>query len=616
MQETHMKLRVIVLAGALGAMTFAAKAASAAQSLEGVTGYSDLFWPAGEGPEHLFDGDTSTHFLLYRVLDAEWRVQFRQPTRLASVTLVQGYDNWSTAQELVLESADGSEVTLPLKVGSREPQTFTLDFPGPTSFVDVRVSKATQAEDGGDFGGLAELQFAGEPTDAETDPPVVSHIVVSKPSATQATVAFETDEPATCRLRYSEQELISALTPVEAAMATHHSLELSTTSPLGGQVEIRCADAAGNRAEVVHDAFSTLETTRFQWGMGGWAFQFDGKWVEASERFAQDELPVDFAQVWIGDNDWRGYVTAEDMAAKVRAGLLPEIIHFYFGYVTQKDVAEKREGYLKNVRELAAVIAESGVGERVLVTLEPEYNQGDVVAWDGWNDLMIEAIDILHEEAGAKVGLLPGPWDLEHQVPISMGRAAAHADFVALQSMAGSVTNTREEMKTRVEESLRFTHYLHRRFLRPVRLGYLMISDYGGWAGVQRDVMIEYCERLPELRAAGLVSLSWMGYVDSPGADGALGEAEAHKGLRYVTGDAKPAFWVFQECVKHGASWLQTGEDPPGRIPAKDGFLGCSCEAGPGARSAGVPLGVALALGVKLASRRNGSRRSRRGAVP
>jgi hypothetical protein len=126
--------------------------------------------------------------------------------------------------------------------------------------------------------------------------------------------------------------------------------------------------------------------------------------------------------------------------------------------------------------------------------------------------------------------------------------------------------------------AIRFSHYLSRKFLRPVRLGYLMVSDFGDWAAIQREVMIETCERYQELQAAGTVAVSWMSYLDSPGADGYFGEAEAHKGLKYSDNTPKPAWHVFQECAAHGPSWLATGEEPPGAIapvPADEG--GCVC---------------------------------------
>jgi hypothetical protein len=275
--------------------------------------------------------------------------------------------------------------------------------------------------------------------------------------------------------------------------------------------------------------------------------------------YKRDDFRVNVLQAWLGGSTWSSWFnSAPEIKKVVDEGYRPEIIHLYFDGEGLQHVDEHRDEYIADVKKLAALIKDSGVGDKTIVTLEPEYNQGIAASWDGWNDLMIEAINILHTETGAKVGLLPGPWDIGHEVPISMGRAAAYADFVALQEMKGSVTNTVDDAHSAISNAIQFTHFLNRRFLRPVRLGYLMISSYNGWEYVQRDVAIEACERLPELKAAGLTALSWMAYLDSP-SDGALGAAESFKGLKTVDNEAKPAFYVWQECMKNGPSWLAKG---------------------------------------------------------
>jgi MYXO-CTERM domain-containing protein len=207
------------------------------------------------------------------------------------------------------------------------------------------------------------------------------------------------------------------------------------------------------------------------------------------------------------------------------------------------------------------------------VTLEPEFNQGAVATWEGWNDLMIEAIDIIRNTSGAKVGVLPGDWDIDHVLSISMGRAAAHSDFVAYQEMRASTRNDQGDALEVPDRAIRFSHYLSRKFMRPVRLGYLMVSDYGGWEGVQREVVIEMCERHEELAAAGTYAVSWMSYIDRPGAGGYFEEAEAHKGLKNSDNQPKPAWHVFKECAANGPSWLDTGEEPPGALSSD----GCQC---------------------------------------
>jgi hypothetical protein len=119
------------------------------------------------------------------------------------------------------------------------------------------------------------------------------------------------------------------------------------------------------------------------------------------------------------DAEW---FRAEDIRSISDAGYVPDIIHYYFGDPTVEKVESMSADFIEDIRYLADMIAESGAGERVIVTLEPEFNQGGVQRWDGFNDLMIQAIDILHSTAGCRVGLLAGDWDIDHVLPISMGR--------------------------------------------------------------------------------------------------------------------------------------------------------------------------------------------------
>jgi hypothetical protein len=560
---------------ALGALTLGLPAAAAENVSTGGRVETDLYTNDESPPGALLDGSTQTHFAQHRLDDSEWRVWLRTPALLESVSLVQGWKDWSQALEVTLEAADGSMMQLALSAGTRELQTFPVTFPSATAFVDVRVRKAQPAQDGGGWGGFAEMQFTGVPAGTDTTPPQISAIEVERHSDTSATVRWRTDEPATTQLRYSTEAAGAEATPADLSLTTSHSVSLQAASALRGRLELRSADASGNRAEIRHDAFVTIDTT-YQYGAGGWSFHLGGTWIAAPQVYADDGVPHKFTQAWIGGDGWEQWFKAAGVAEMQAAGVTPEVIHYYFGDPVLEDVQARRDAFLADIDRLAEVLAASGVGQHALVTLEPEYNQGKVATWEGWNDLMLEAIHRLHSKAGAKVGLLPGDWDIDHVLPISMGRAAAAADFVAFQEMRASTQDTPAQAKQVVSNAIRFARYLSRKFLRPVRWGYVMVSDYGGWTWVQRDVVVELCERQKELQAAGVVAVSWMSYLDHPGADGYFGEGEAHKGLKFEDGRPKPAFEVWKECVLHGPSWVGTGQAAPGApLPAESD--GCSC---------------------------------------
>lgn len=559
----------------LAAMLASSPAFAADDISSGGTVETDLYTAEESPPAALLDGDEKTHFAQHRLHDADWRVRFPKPATLESVRLVQGWKDWSQALRLRLESADGSTVELTLTPGIRDVQTFPVSFPNPTAFVDVYVVEAQPSTDGKGWGGFAEMTFLGTPAGVDFKAPTIASIQVQRHGETSATVSWTTDEPATTQLRYSTESDSALTTPPDLTPKTVHSVKLDTSSPLRGRIELRSADANGNRAQVYHDAFVTIDTS-FQYGTGGWSFQNGGKWLPAHEVFEQDGVPHAFTQAWIGGEGWKQWFDAKGVADMKAAGITPEVIHYFFGDPVLSDVQARRDAFLADIDALAEVLSASGVGSQTIVTLEPEYNQGEVATWDGWNDLMIEAIDRLHAKAGAKVGLLPGDWDIAHVVPTSMGRAAARADFVAFQEMRASTRDDPKDAQEVVDKAIRFSHYLSRKFLRPVRWGYVMVSDYGAWEGLQRDVVIELCERHQELVDSGVVAVSWMSYLDHPGADGYFGAAEARKGLKYADNTPKPAFAVWKECLLHGASWVGTGQPPPGAADLEDG-AGCSC---------------------------------------
>lgn len=567
-----------ILGGPLCALVTVLAASASAFAAEDVSHggrvETDLYTNDDSPPAALIDGDTQTHFAQYRLEDSEWRLWLAAPSTLESVTFVQGWKDWSQATSVRLQAADGTTVDVSLSSGTREPQSFPLKFPYPTSFVDVHVLAAQPSADGKGWGGFAEMQLSGTRSGSDATAPRISAIQVQSHSALSATITWNTDEPATSQVRYSTEAEGVRETAPGSPLVTAHSVKIEAASPLRGRIEVRSADANGNRAEVRHDAFVTM-ATGYQYGVGGWSFHLGDKWIPAPEVYAQDGVPHAFTQAWIGGDGWTDWMKPDGIGKMKAAGLTPELIHYFFGDPVLSDVQARKGAFLADIDKLAAVIAESGVGDQVIVTLEPEYNQGEVATWEGWNDLMIEAIHRLHA-TGAKVGLLPGDWDIEHVTPISMGRAAALADFVAFQEMRASTRDTPEDARQVVSKAIRFAHFLSRKFLKPVRWGYVMVSDYGGWTYEQRDVVVELCERHKELEDAGVVAVSWMSYMDSPGASGYFNEGEAHKGLKFSDGTPKPAFEVWKECVLNGPSWVAAGEQAPGAPkPVEDS--GCSC---------------------------------------
>ncbi len=183
---------------------------------------SDLYQNEDSPPAALLDSDIATHYAHHRLEDADWRLWLREPAELTSLSLVQGWPDWSQVLELRLELADGTTQSLTLEPGTRDEQSFSLDATSPTAFVDVYVVSASPSSDGAGWGGFAEMRIEGTPVAGDTEAPTISEVSVELQSETEAVVSWVTDEPATAQVRYSTAEVSSTLTAPDLALTTDH----------------------------------------------------------------------------------------------------------------------------------------------------------------------------------------------------------------------------------------------------------------------------------------------------------------------------------------------------------------------------------------------------------
>ena len=86
--------------------------ANAQQDLSSGGSVSSDLWQSADHPAAaLLDGDTSTHFTQHRVEDADRRVSLGTPGVPVELRLIQGWEGWSQATELRLETAYGETQT-------------------------------------------------------------------------------------------------------------------------------------------------------------------------------------------------------------------------------------------------------------------------------------------------------------------------------------------------------------------------------------------------------------------------------------------------------------------------------------------------------------------------
>jgi len=106
--------------------------------------------------------------------------------------------------------------------------------------------------------------------------------------------------------------------------------------------------------------------------------------------------------------------------------------------------------------------------------------------------------------------------------------------------------------------SIRFSHFMRRKFMLPVRWDYFMVSEYDNnpgdgadWSAIQREVTTDLCSRIPEIQDTGVMAIAWMAYQDSPDQHNLVyGQAEYHKGLiTFPDGARKPNIWdIWNTC--------------------------------------------------------------------
>lgn len=104
-------------------------------------------------------------------------------------------------------------------------------------------------------GNVAHLDFTMQP---EGDPPVISNVRVSNLQATNVTVLWDTDKPATSRVEYGLTTSYGTTTPEQLGLVTSHSVLLMNLQPnTTYHYRVRSVDGGGNVSQSGDYAFTT-----------------------------------------------------------------------------------------------------------------------------------------------------------------------------------------------------------------------------------------------------------------------------------------------------------------------------------------------------------------------
>lgn len=298
---------------------------------------------------------------------------------------------------------------------------------------------------------------------------------------------------------------------------------------------------------------------KFYVGLGdrlGWLE--NGQMVRWYERAEADGLRFELVEIWLTKGWDTTWVSSDDLQKIVDRGYIPVIVHYYFGdSISVECVLERVEAWYEDIERLASLI---DIDAEVWVVLEPEFNddpppgETPITEWEGWNDLVIGAVQRIRERAPqSKISLCAGDFQVQN-LELCMSEAAAILDFLSFQEMrASTYPQSSWPSYLRVADSaLQFSSYLRDTFRRPILLAYLAVSTYAhgdprGWEDEQASVIGEMMDRAPELLANEVFGLVYLEYYDDPEHGGFFGEAEKYWGLVDSDGDPKLGWWVWKE---------------------------------------------------------------------
>jgi hypothetical protein len=296
------------------------------------------------------------------------------------------------------------------------------------------------------------------------------------------------------------------------------------------------------------------DTSRLRIGIGDrLAVQREGRWVSTLAELDRRKIRVDMIEIWL-TSDWRpDWIPRERLDELAARNVTPVIVHYFFGDdISQERFEDRRDAWYSSLWEMAQRIRGDA---SVLVILEPEFNvappKGEtaITSWPEFADDLRAAAKLIRKQApNALVGTCPGDFQGAPLLEPVLGPVADDLDFLAFQEMRASTDpdRHREGDLPVGRAALDYARYLKRAFGRPILLGYVAVSSYGGWEEQQARALRELMTNSRELRDAGVWGLVYFELFDDVRHSGYFGDAERHFGLLTKDGRQKPALEVFR----------------------------------------------------------------------
>jgi hypothetical protein len=307
------------------------------------------------------------------------------------------------------------------------------------------------------------------------------------------------------------------------------------------------------------DATLELEAgARLRVGLGDRAaVERDGRWTSTVAEARRLGLPLDLLEVWLPRGWEESWVHRKHLAELARQGVTPVLVHYFFGdAISRERVERERDAWTASLRRLGEL---ARMDAPVLVVLEPEFNvhppggETAITDWPGFADDLRAAARMIRELApNALVGTCPGDFPGAPNLEPMLGRVASDLDFLAFQEMRAATDPdvARPDYRRVARAALDYARYLQRAFGRPLLLGYVAVSSYGGWEEVQARALRELAASRGDLGEAGVFGLIYFQLFDDPAHTGYFGPAERFFGLVSADGREKPALDAFRQWLR------------------------------------------------------------------
>ena len=287
-----------------------------------------------------------------------------------------------------------------------------------------------------------------------------------------------------------------------------------------------------------------------------------GRHYQLWQKIQEDGLKMHLMEFTLNAKAPVTWENRQELLSMAASGYAPVVIFQYFDInLSPEFVKANEQNYYTFIQERLIPLLKDIPESYIL--LEAEFNRGGVGAWSGWDEIAANAIRLIHQGLPqAKVGLTAGDWNFKgrEDLKISMRESAKLCDFIGYQFMISGIEEnfSQDPAGQLLDRVLDFADFLKINFNKPLLIGYLGVSTYGGWEQVQAECLETFFEHIPDLKHLGVFGMVYFSYVDDPQKGGWFGPAEQTFGIVTGQGSFKAGWHTFKNFLGRGKAL-----DPP-----------------------------------------------------